>query len=151
MKKPFSGPPGAPSQRQLRVGEQVRHVLAEVLARGDVHDDALVGMLISVLEVRMSPDLRQGTVLVMPLGGKGEAAAVEALNKNARALRLEVSRRLRELKFSPELRFRVDDRYDEVQRIEKIFHQDRVKRDLAARAEQDGSKNQNNPSSQDDQ
>ena len=123
-----------PSQRQLRVGEQVRHALAEVLARGDVHDPALSGMLISVLEVRMSPDLRQGTVLVMPLGGKSEAEAVEALSKNAKALRHEVSRRLRELKFSPELRFRIDDRYDEVQRIEKIFHEDRVKRDLADKA-----------------
>jgi ribosome-binding factor A len=140
--KPARSTPGAPSQRQLRVGEQVRHVLAEVLARGDVHDDALAGMVISVLEVRMTPDLRQGTVLVMPLGGKGEATAVEALNKNAKALRHEVSRRLRELKFSPELKFRVDDRYDEVQRIEKIFHQDRVRRDLAAK-DQDDSKNDN--------
>lgn len=137
------GGPRAPSQRQLRVGEQVRHVLAEVLARGDVHDDALTGMLISVLEVRMSPDLRQGTVLVMPLGGSsllgksGEAEAVEVLNKHAKTLRHEVSRRLRELKFSPELKFRIDDRYDEVQRIEKIFHQDRVRRDLAAKAETD--------------
>ncbi|MFY8112709.1 MAG: 30S ribosome-binding factor RbfA [Rhabdaerophilum sp.] len=130
--------PGQPSQRQLRVGEQVRHVLSEVLARGDIHDPELSGMLISVLEVRMSPDLRHGTVLVMPLGGKtvlgeaGEAEAVAALNRNAKELRLEVSRRLRELKFSPELRFRVDDRYDEAARIEKIFHDDRVRRDLAA-------------------
>ncbi|MCZ8184078.1 MAG: 30S ribosome-binding factor RbfA [Beijerinckiaceae bacterium] len=130
--------PGQPSQRQLRVGEQVRHVLAEVLARGDIHDPELSGMLISVLEVRMSPDLRHGTVLVMPLGGKavlgeaGEAEAVAALNRNAKELRLEVSRRLRELKYSPELRFRVDDRYDEAARIEKIFHDDRVRRDLAA-------------------
>ena len=130
--------PGQPSQRQLRVGEQVRHVLSEVLARGDIHDPDLSGMLISVLEVRMSPDLRHGTVLVMPLGGKtvlgeaGEAEAVAALNRNAKELRLEVSRRLRELKFSPELRFRVDDRYDEAARIEKIFHDDRVRRDLAA-------------------
>ncbi|WP_284179244.1 30S ribosome-binding factor RbfA [Rhabdaerophilum sp. SD176] len=130
--------PGQPSQRQLRVGEQVRHALAEVLARGDIHDPELSGMLISVLEVRMSPDLRHGTVLVMPLGGKavlgetGEAEAVAALNRNAKELRLEVSRRLRELKFSPELRFRVDDRYDEAARIEKIFHDDRVRRDLAA-------------------
>ena len=143
MKKPQTGGPRAPSQRQLRVGEQVRHVLAEVLARGDVHDDALTGMLISVLEVRMSPDLRQGTVLVMPLGGSsllgksGEAEAVEVLNKHAKTLRHEVSRRLRELKFSPELKVRIDDRYDEVQRIEKIFHQDRVRRDLAAKAETD--------------
>lgn len=123
--------PGQPSQRQLRVGEQVRHALAEVLSRGDVHDPELSGMMISVLEVRMSPDLRHGTVLVMPLGGKGEAEAVAALNRNAKELRHEVSRRLRELKYSPDLRFRVDDRYDEAARIEKIFHDDRVRRDLA--------------------
>ncbi len=122
--------PGQPSQRQLRVGEQVRHALAEVLQRGDIHDPELGGMVISVLEVRMSPDLRHGTVLVMPLGGKGEAEAVAALNRNAKELRHEVSRRLRELKYSPDLRFRVDDRYDETARIEKIFAQERVKRDL---------------------
>ena len=122
--------PGAPSQRMLRVGEQVRHALAEVLARGDVQDPELAGQIISVLEVRMSPDLRHATVLIMPLGGKGEAEAVAALNRNAKPLRGEVSRRLRELRFSPDLRFRVDDRYDEVARIEKIFHQDRVRRDL---------------------
>lgn len=123
--------PGAPSQRMLRVGEQVRHALAEVLARGDVHDPELAGQIISVLEVRMSPDLRHGTVLIMPLGGKGEAEAVAALNRNAKELRHEVSRRLRELKFSPDLRFRVDDRYDEAERIERLFEEERVKRDLA--------------------
>ncbi|MCA0406055.1 MAG: 30S ribosome-binding factor RbfA [Proteobacteria bacterium] len=122
--------PGQPTQRQLRVGEQVRHALADVLARADVHDDALTGMMISVLEVRMSPDLRHATVLVMPLGGKEEAEAVAALNRNAKELRGAVSRRLRELKFSPDLKFRLDDRYDEAARIEKIFHDDRVKRDL---------------------
>lgn len=122
--------PGAPSQRMLRVGEQVRHALAEVLARGDVHDPELAGQIISVLEVRMSPDLRHGTVLIMPLGGKGEAEAVAALNRNAKELRHEVSRRLRELKFSPDLRFRVDDRYDEAERIERLFEEERVKRDL---------------------
>ena len=115
----------------LRVGEQVRHALAEVLARGDVHDPDLAGQIISVLEVRMSPDLRHGTVLIMPLGGKGEAEAVAALNRNAKELRHEVSRRLRELKFSPDLRFRVDDRYDEAERIERLFEEERVKRDLA--------------------
>lgn len=122
--------PGQPTQRQLRVGEQVRHALADVLARGDVHDPELAGMMISVIEVRMSPDLRHGTVLVMPLGGKGEAEAVEALNRNARELRHEVSRRLRDLKYSPELKFRLDDRYDEAQRIEKILADERVRRDL---------------------
>jgi ribosome-binding factor A len=129
--------PGQPTQRQLRVGEQVRHALADVLARGDVHDDALAGMIISVLEVRMSPDLRHGTVLVMPLGGKGEAEAVAALNRNAKEFRGAVSRRLRELKFSPDLRFRVDDRYDEAARIEKIFHDDRVRRDLMSKDDEE--------------
>lgn len=128
--------PGMPSQRQLRVGEQVRHALAEILQRGDVHDPDLAGMMISVLEVRMSPDLRHGTVLVMPLGGKsllgtsGEAEAVAALNRNAKELRHAVSRRLRELKYSPDLRFRVDDRYDEAARIERILDSERVRRDI---------------------
>ncbi|MCA1951637.1 MAG: 30S ribosome-binding factor RbfA [Hyphomicrobiales bacterium] len=131
MVRSVSGP--GPSQRQLRVGEQVRHALAELLARGDVQDPELAGMLISVLEVRMSPDLRHGTVLVMPLGGKGEAEAVAVLNRNARDLRHEVSRRLRALKYSPELRFRVDDRYDEAQRIERLLDSDRVRRDTAGR------------------
>ena len=72
-------------------------------------------------------------MLIMPLGGKGEAEAVAALNNNAKMLRLEVSRRLRELKFSPDFRFRLDDRYDEAARIEKIFHDDRVRRDLESR------------------
>jgi ribosome-binding factor A len=129
--------PGAPSQRMLRVGEQVRHALAEVLSRGDVQDPELASQIISVLEVRMSPDLRHGTVLIMPLGGRGEAEAVAALNRNAKELRHEVSRRLRELKYSPDLRFRVDDRYDEAQRIEKIFEEERVKRDLADPADKD--------------
>lgn len=143
MKRPNSGPAGAPSQRQLRVGEQVRHALSAVLSRGDLQDPDLAGQIISVLEVRMSPDLRHGTVLVMPLGGKdflgviGEAEAVAALNRNAKALRGEVSRRLRTLKFSPEFRFRVDDRYDEAARIEKIFHEDRVKRDLLTQDNED--------------
>ncbi|MGL5448471.1 MAG: 30S ribosome-binding factor RbfA [Rhabdaerophilum sp.] len=126
-----SQPLKGPSQRQLRVGEQVRHALSDALSRGDVHDAALDGFIISVLEVRMSPDLRHATVLIMPLGGKGEAEAVAALNRNAKPLRGEVSRRLRGLKFAPDIRFRVDDRYDEAARIEKIFAEERVKRDLA--------------------
>ena len=132
-------PPAAPetrSVRLLKVGEQVRHAISELLTRQEVHDEVLASHAISITEVRMSPDLRHATVLIMPLGGKtvlgelGEAEAVAALNRNTRELRGEVSRRLRELKFSPELRFRVDDRYDEAERIEKIFEQERVNRDL---------------------
>jgi ribosome-binding factor A len=129
------GPAGAPSQRQLRVGEQVRHALADALARSEVNDPALEGFIISVLEVRMSPDLRHGTAIIMPLGGQGEAEALAALNRNAKALRGSVSRRLRGLKFAPDLRFRIDDRYDEAARIETIFAQERVRRDLAERDE----------------
>jgi ribosome-binding factor A len=125
------GPAGAPSQRQLRVGEQVRHALTDALARAEVHDPALDGFSISVLEVRMSPDLRHGSAIIMPLGGQGEAEALAALNRNAKALRGAVSRRLRGLKFAPDLRFRIDDRYDEAARIETIFAQERVRRDLA--------------------
>jgi ribosome-binding factor A len=123
-------PENGPSQRQLRAAEQVRHVVAEVLARGELHDDALSAMIITVPEVRMSPDLRIATVLVMPLGGQGEAEAVAALNKNAKALRFEVSRRLREMKYSPELRFRLDDRYDEAARVDRLFSDRKVAQDL---------------------
>jgi ribosome-binding factor A len=123
-------PENGPSQRQLRAAEQIRHVVAEVLARGEVQDDALSTLIITVPEVRLSPDLKIATVLVMPLGGRGAAEAVAALNKNARALRFEVSKRLREMKYSPELRFKLDDRYDEAARIDRLFADQKVAQDL---------------------
>lgn len=129
MARPATTPANR-SVRLLKVGEQVRHILSELLSRQSVRDEVLTAHMVSVTEVRMSPDLRHATVLVMPLGGKGEPEAVAALNRNSKELRGSVSRRLRELKFSPDLKFRLDDRYDEAARIEKIFHDDRVKRDL---------------------
>ena len=117
------------SQRQLRVGELVRHALAELLARGEVHDPVIEGHLITVPEVRMSPDLKLATVYVMPLGGKDGDEVIAALDRNKRYLRGEIAHRVK-LKFAPDLRFRVDDRFDEAERIEKLLRTPAVRRDL---------------------
>ncbi|NWG23942.1 MAG: 30S ribosome-binding factor RbfA [Pseudorhodoplanes sp.] len=118
-----------PSQRQLRVGELIRHEFSAMLTRGDVHDPVIEGHLITVPEVRMTPDLRLATVYVMPLGGKDEAEVVEALNRNRRFLRGEIARRVN-LKFAPDIRFRIDERFDEAERIEKLLRTPEVRRDL---------------------
>jgi ribosome-binding factor A len=118
-----------PSQRQLRVGEAVRHAIAEVFAQGDVHDPVLEGHMITVPEVRMSPDLRVATIYVMPLGGRDEEAVVAALERNKRFLRGVIARKVN-LKFAPDLRFRLDERFDEAERIEKLLRSPAVKRDL---------------------
>ena len=118
-----------PSQRQLRVGELIRHAVADMLSRGDVHDPVIEGHLITVPEVRMSPDLRLATVYVMPLGGKDEQEVVAALERNKKFLRGEIAHRVN-LKFAPEIRFRVDERFDEAERIEKILRTPEVRRDL---------------------
>src|ERR1700745_3945024 len=99
-----------PSQRQLRVGEAVRHALAEMLIRGDVHDPVLEGHMITVPEVRMSPDLRLATVYVMPQGGRDQIEVIEALDRNKKFLRGALARSVN-LKFAPEIRFRVDERF----------------------------------------
>ena len=114
-----SSAPGG-SQRQLRVGEQVRHAIAEILAQGSVHDADLEGHIITVPEVRMSPDLKLATVYVMPLGGRDTEIVLAALERNKKFLRGEVARRVN-LKFAPDLRFRVDERFDEAERIEKLI------------------------------
>jgi ribosome-binding factor A len=124
-----TGSGSGPSQRQLRVGELVRHALAEVLARGDVPDPALARVLITVPEVRMSPDLKLATCYVMPLGGKNVPAVLEALEANRKALRGELGRRI-ELKFVPDLRFRVDTSFAEGDRIDALLRSPQVKRDL---------------------
>ena len=118
-----------PTQRQLRAGELVRHALAEILARGDVHDPVIEAHLITVPEVRMSPDLRQATIFVMPLGGRDAKPVLAALERNARYLRGEIARRVN-LKFAPEIRFRLDERFDEAERIEKLLRTSEVRRDL---------------------
>src|SRR5438309_4323123 len=117
------------SQRQLRVGEQVRHAIAEILAQGSVHDADLEGHIVTVPEVRMSPDLKLATVYVMPLGGRDTEIVITALERNKKFLRGEVARRVN-LKFAPDLRFRVDERFDEAERIEKLLRTPAVQKDL---------------------
>jgi ribosome-binding factor A len=118
------------SQRQLRVGEIVRHAVADILANGGVHDPELEGHIITVPEVRMSPDLKLATVYVMPLGGRDTDKVIAALERNKKFVRGEVARRVN-LKFAPDLRFRVDERFDEAERIEKLLRTPAVQRDLA--------------------
>lgn len=120
------------SQRQLRVGELVRHALAELFARGDVYDPVLEGHIITVPEVRMSADLRLATAYVMPLGGHDAKDVLAALERNKKFLRGEIAHRVN-LKFTPEIRFRIDERFDEAERIEKLLRTPEVQRDLEKR------------------
>jgi ribosome-binding factor A len=119
----------APSQRALRAGELVRHALAEILSRGDVHDPVLEGHLITVPEVRMSPDLRMATIYVMPLGGKDIKDVLAALDRHKKYLRGEIAKRVN-LKFAPDIRFLLDNRFEEAERIEKLLRTPAVQRDL---------------------
>ena len=116
----------------MRVGEQVRHAIAEILAQGSVHDADLEGHIITVPEVRMSPDLKLATIYVMPLGGRDTEVVLAALERNKKFLRGDVARRVN-LKFAPDLRFRVDERFDEAERIEKILRTPEVRRDLESK------------------
>ena len=120
---------GGGSQRQLRVGELVRHALAEMLTRGDVHDPVIESHLVTVPEVRMTADLRLATVYVMPLGGRDADEVVAAFERHKKFLRAELAHRIN-LKFAPDIRFRVDERFAEAERIEKLLHSPEVKRDL---------------------
>src|SRR3979411_712400 len=124
-----SSAPGG-SQRQLRVGETVRHAIADILAHGSVHDADLEGHIITVPEVRMSPDLKIATIYVMPLGGRDTEQVIAALERNKKFLRGEIAHRVN-LKFSPDIRFRVDERFDEAERIEKLLRTPAVQKDLA--------------------
>jgi ribosome-binding factor A len=129
MAKRRNLPASAPSQRALRVGELVRHALADMLTRGEVHDPVIEGHLITIPEVRMSPDLRLATVYVMPLGGRDEKEVVAALDRNRRYLRGEIARRVN-LKFAPDIRFRVDESFEEAERIGRLLQSPEVVRDL---------------------
>ena len=129
MAKRFEQTAG-PSQRQQRVAELVRHALAEVLSRGDIQDDVLTRNVITIPEVRMSPDLKLATAYVMPLGGRDEDAVLKALDKNKKVLRQEVARRV-SLKFAPDLRFLRDESFDEAARIDALLRSERVARDTA--------------------
>jgi len=118
-----------PSVRVLRVGEQVRHILSEILARGDVHDDMLTKHPVSITEVRMSPDLRHATAFVKPLLGKDEEAVLKALRTNTAYLQREVAHRIR-MKYAAKLKFLADESFDEASHIEKLLRDPKVARDL---------------------
>jgi ribosome-binding factor A len=115
----------------LRVGELVRHALAEVFARGEIVDPLLEGKVITVPEVRMAHDLKLASAYIMPLGGEGAAEIVEALNRHHKFIRGRIAPALG-LKFAPDLRFFVDETFDEYGRIDALLRSDRVQRDLAA-------------------
>ncbi|MFD2052734.1 30S ribosome-binding factor RbfA [Mesorhizobium calcicola] len=120
----------SPSQRMLRVAEQVRHALSETLQRGEIIDPLIENTVVSVSEVRMSPDLKVATAFVSPLGAKDTDAVVEALNKHAKFVRGRVSGALRQMKFMPEFRFKLDTSFDNFARINDLLKSPEVARDL---------------------
>jgi ribosome-binding factor A len=125
----MSAPDSAPSVRTLRVGEQVRHVLSEILQRGDVHDAVLASHLVSITEVRMSPDLRHATVFVKSLLGQDEAAVLKALRTNTAYLQKTVASKVRQ-KYAAKLKFLADESFDEGSHIDKLLRDPKVAQDL---------------------
>ncbi|MCR6670964.1 30S ribosome-binding factor RbfA [Devosia ginsengisoli] len=121
--------PVGPSQRMLRVGELVRHALAAMFARGEIEDDALRGAVITVPEVRMTPDLKIANAYIMPLGGLHAEEIVAALNRHRKFVRGRVAPQIN-MKYAPEIRFYVDDTFEEASRIDSILRSDKVQRDL---------------------
>ena len=127
-KNKFHDGPG-PSQRQLRVGELIRRTLSEVLVRGDVHDPELNRLSVTVGEVRTSPDLKVATAYVLPLGGEGREDVIGLLAKNKSELRRIIGKKLA-LKFAPDLRFRIDETFDQLDETRRLFAQETVRRDI---------------------
>jgi ribosome-binding factor A len=128
-KKSSSATGKGPSQRMLRVGEMVRHKLAELLIRGEIHDEVLASHVVSITEVRISPDLKLATAYVMPLGGKDTATVLAALEKHKKFIRAEIAHTL-DLRYAPDIRFREDETFDEVSRIDRLLHSEKVRRDV---------------------
>jgi ribosome-binding factor A len=127
-----------PTQRQLRVGEALRHALADVLRRGDIRDPDLVGVSVTITQVKPSPDMRHATVFCEPLGGRNAKQVIAALNKNKGYLRGEMGR-LITMKFTPELRFLEDESFAEAEKIETLLKSSRVRRDLATPEDDNGT------------
>ena len=121
--------PEGRSVRLLRVGEQVRHILSELLMRGEVHDDVLTSHSVSVTEVRMSPDLRHATVFVKPLLGANEADVLKALKTNTAYFQKEVAKRV-QMKYAAKLKFLADESFDEAAHIESLLSHPKVAQDL---------------------
>lgn len=126
-----------PSQRQLRVGEAIRRALSEALMRGEIHNDDLARLSITVGEVKVSADLRVATAYVLPLGGQGADEALKALNRSRGEIRHVVAREVA-LKFAPELRFQIDETFDRMDNMRRLLSEDRVRRDIAETGDEDG-------------
>ncbi|WP_312806779.1 30S ribosome-binding factor RbfA [Agrobacterium cavarae] len=127
----------APSQRMLRVGEQVRAALTQILQRGEVRDDLLEKTVISISEVRMSPDLKIATAYVTPLGVADHTESIDALNRHAKFIRGRLGPHLRQMKYVPEVRFRDDTSFDNYQKIDALLRSPEVQRDLGYSNEKD--------------
>ena len=123
-----------PSQRTLRVGELIRHKLAEMLTRGDIHDEILASHVISISEVRLSPDMKLATAYIVPLGGKGMAEVLAAFKRHKKYIRGEVAKAVN-LKFAPDIRFLEDESFAEADRIERLLHSPQVRRDIEKKEE----------------
>jgi ribosome-binding factor A len=123
---------GEPSQRMLRVAELIRHSMAELLTRGAMNDPVLEGHVVTVPRVKMSPDLKLASVYVMPLGGKDASEVIAALDRHKKYLRTEIAHRIN-LKFAPEIRFKIDESFDNVAKIDALLNSDKVKQDLQPR------------------
>ena len=128
---------GQPSQRMLRIAELIRHAVSELLARGNVNDPVLEGHVVTVPDVRMSPDLKLATVYVMPLGGKDIEPVLAALERNKKFMRGEIAHKIN-LKFAPELRFRVDRGFEAGAKIDAILQSPKVAQDLGAATDGEG-------------
>jgi len=127
MAKPSK--PSGPNQRQLRIGELIRHALAELLTRGDIHDEVLAKHVITVPEVRLSTDLKLATCFVMPLGGGDVKPVLKALNDHKRYIRGEIAHRVN-LKFAPDIRFLQDESFAEAERVDALLYSDKVRQDI---------------------
>ncbi|BBE73734.1 30S ribosome-binding factor RbfA [Oharaeibacter diazotrophicus] len=131
------GQPKGPSQRQLRVGELIRHALADLIARGEIQDDEIDRLIVTIPEVRVSPDLKNATVYVTALVGADPQAAPKALARHKGFIRSQIARRI-DLRYAPDLVFRFDDRFDEDARIDALLRSPEVKRDIEAPSSEDG-------------
>ncbi|MEZ5871421.1 MAG: 30S ribosome-binding factor RbfA [Nitratireductor sp.] len=134
----FAGGAKGPSQRQLRVGEMVRHALIQLLQRGEIPDPVIERTVISITEVSMSPDLRIATVFLSPLGIEDPQPVIKALAQNAKLIRGRISPALRQMKYMPEFRFRADTSFDNYARIDRILHSPEVARDIGHDDEKGG-------------
>jgi len=135
------GQPQGPTQRQLRAGELIRHALVEILREADINDPDLTGVSVTVTEVRMSPDLRNATVFVEPLGGGHAPEVVKALNRHAKFLRGRLGHSI-DMKFTPALKFLHDESFDEAARMSRLFQDPRVAQDLAPQPPSDSWKDE---------